>query len=79
MEDLRPKKNDLTPSQRKYYFPSLVDRIKIFLNKNKKVLLKYVIFIIISIYILTSPIQIGSFIGDWSYKFYTSITKNFTK
>lgn len=81
MEDLRADseilKEVIDKDAQKLYYPSFKVRVVVWFSKNKKKLFKYIAIVLFSTLLLKYPTEIGTFIGDWSYAFYTSITKNF--
>ena len=81
MEDLRPQedinKESLSNTEQAYYYPTLKMKILELYVKYKKRAMKLVLISLISFFVLKYPTEIGTFIGDWSFNFYTSLTKNF--
>ena len=82
MEDLRKPKT-LIKESGKVKKVKLSIKIELFLNKlylriiNFIKYYKYLCIFIVLLLFFIFPRQIGDFLGDWSYIFYTEITKNF--
>lgn len=76
MEDLRPEE-EKTEEILNGSYSTIKLIFRIWFSENKKKIYKYSLIGFILLYVLINPVQIGTFIGDWGYGFYTSITKNF--
>lgn len=81
MEDLRANeeiaKEILDADKTKLYYPSLKVKLVVWFDTHKKKVWKYSIIVLISLLVLKYPGKIGTFIGDWTHEFYSSITKKF--